>query len=41
MEATSNIYWEALATWVHAHGYTVSVVNPARIKAMRVAYSSF
>jgi transposase len=31
MEAT-NIYWEALATWLHARGYTVSVVNPARIK---------
>jgi transposase len=31
MEAT-NIYWEALASWLHAHGYTVSVVNPARIK---------
>jgi transposase len=31
MEAT-NIYWEALATWLHAHGYSVSVVNPARIK---------
>ena len=31
MEAT-NIYWEALATWLHAHGYKVSVVNPARIK---------
>lgn len=31
MEAT-NIYWEALATWLHAHGSTVSVVNPARIK---------
>jgi transposase len=31
MEAT-NIYWEALATFLHAHGYTVSVVNPARIK---------
>src|ERR687886_2116917 len=31
MEAT-NIYWEALATWCHAHDYTVSVVNPARIK---------
>ncbi len=31
MEAT-NIYWEALATWLHAQGYTVSVVNPARIK---------
>src|SRR5512138_621644 len=31
MEATT-IYWEALATWLHAHSYTVSVVNPARIK---------
>jgi transposase len=31
MEAT-NIYWEALATWLHAHNYAVSVVNPARIK---------
>ena len=31
MEAT-NIYWEALATWLHAHRHTVSVVNPARIK---------
>jgi len=31
MEAT-NIYWEALATHLHAQGYTVSVVNPARIK---------
>jgi transposase len=31
MEAT-NIYWEAPATWLHAHGHTVSVVNPARIK---------
>src|SRR3712207_2919799 len=31
MEAT-NIYWEALATWLHAQGYRVSVVNPARIK---------
>lgn len=31
MEAT-NIYWEALATFLHAHGHTVSVVNPARIK---------
>lgn len=31
MEAT-NVYWEAIATWLHAHGYTVSVVNPARIK---------
>jgi transposase len=31
MEAT-NIYWEALATWLHGQGHTVSVVNPARIK---------
>jgi transposase len=31
MEATT-IYWEALATWLHTHGHTVSVVNPARIK---------
>ncbi|WP_165360736.1 IS110 family transposase [Candidatus Chloroploca sp. Khr17] len=31
MEAT-NISWEALATWLHARGHTVSVVNPARIK---------
>lgn len=31
MEAT-NTYWEAVATWLHAQGHTVSVVNPARIK---------
>ena len=31
MEAT-NIYCEALATWLYAQGHTVSVVNPARIK---------
>lgn len=31
MEAT-NIYWEALAAFLHAHNFTVSVVNPARIK---------
>lgn len=31
MEAT-NIYWEALSTWLYAHDDTVSVVNPARIK---------
>src|SRR5918997_6722275 len=31
MEAT-NVYWEALATWLHAAGHIVSVVNPARIK---------
>lgn len=36
MEAT-NIYWEALATWLHAHGSTVSVVNPARIKGFAQA----
>jgi transposase len=36
MEAT-NIYWEALATWLHAHEYTVSVVNPARIKGYAIA----
>ena len=31
MEAT-NIYWEVLATYLHAHDHIVSVVNPARIK---------
>lgn len=31
MEAT-NVYWEALATFLHDSGHTVSVVNPARIK---------
>jgi transposase len=31
MEAT-NIYFEALATFLYARGHTVSVVNPARIK---------
>jgi transposase len=31
MEAT-NIYWEALASFLFAYNYTVSVVNPARIK---------
>jgi transposase len=31
MEAT-NIYWQALATYLHACDHTVSVVNPARIK---------
>ena len=36
MEAT-NIYWDALATWLHAQGYTVSVVNPARIKGFAQA----
>jgi transposase len=30
MEAT-NVYWEALAEFLHGQGYAVSVVNPARI----------
>jgi transposase len=30
MEAT-NIYWEALAEFLHGQGYAVSVVNPVRI----------
>lgn len=30
MEAT-NVYWEALAEYLHGQGYEVSVVNPARI----------
>ena len=32
MEAT-GCYWEALAMALHEAGYTVSVVNPARVKA--------
>lgn len=36
MEAT-NIYWEALATFLYEKGYTVSVVNPARIKGYAMA----
>src|SRR5215212_5910138 len=36
MEAT-NIYWQALASWLHAQGYSVSVVNPARIKGYAMA----
>ena len=36
MEAT-NVYWEALARWLHAQGHTVSVVNPARIKGFAQA----
>ena len=36
MEAT-NIYWEALATFLHAQGYIVSVVNPVRIKGYAMA----
>lgn len=31
MEAT-NVYWEELADYLHAKGYTVSVVNPSRTK---------
>ena len=31
MEAT-NVYWEELADYLYDKGYTVSVVNPARIK---------
>jgi hypothetical protein len=29
--AATNLYWEALATSLYAHGHIVSVVNPARI----------
>lgn len=36
MEAT-NVYWEALAAFLHARGYTVSVVNPSRIKGFAQA----
>jgi transposase len=36
MEAT-NIYWEALASFLHAREHTVSVVNPARIKGYALA----
>jgi transposase len=36
MEAT-NSYWQALATWLHAHDYIVSVVNPARSKGYAMA----
>lgn len=36
MEAT-NVYWEALASFLHARDYTVSVVNPARIKGYALA----
>jgi len=32
MEAT-GVYWEPVATWLHEQGWTVSVVNPLRIKA--------
>lgn len=36
MEAT-NIYWEELAEFLHDKGYTVSVVNPARIKGFAIS----
>jgi transposase len=36
MEAT-NVYWEGIATFLHARGSTVSVVNPARIKGFALA----
>jgi transposase len=36
MEAT-NIYWEGLADFLHGQGYTVSVVNPARIKGFAMS----
>lgn len=36
MEAT-NVYWLDLASWLHAHGHTVSVVNPVRIKGYALA----
>lgn len=36
MEAT-NIYWEALAAFLHAAGHRVSVVNPARIKGFAMS----
>lgn len=36
MEAT-NVYWLDLASFLHAAGHTVSVVNPARIKGFALA----
>ena len=36
MEAT-NIYWEKLAQFLYDQGYTVSVVNPARIKGFAMS----
>jgi transposase len=36
MEAT-NVYWEPLAHFLHGQGYTVSVVNPARIKGFAMS----
>lgn len=31
-EATGT-YWEGIAQWLHDHGHTVSVINPAQIRA--------
>lgn len=36
MEAT-NLYWEEVAQALHEQGYTVSVVNPARIKGFAMS----
>lgn len=36
MEAT-NVYWEALAQFLYQQGYSVSVVNPARIKGFAIS----
>jgi transposase len=36
MEAT-NVYWEKVATALHAAAYTVSVVNPRRIKGFAIS----
>ncbi|EJC3639621.1 hypothetical protein MYX88_004806 [Salmonella enterica] len=36
MEAT-EIYWEALAEYLIHRGFTVSVVNPAQIKAFSMS----
>jgi transposase len=36
MEA-SNVYWQALAQFLYEQGYTVSVVNPARIKGYAIS----
>jgi transposase len=36
MEAT-NIYWEAVAEYLHDQSYPVSVVNPARIKGFAMS----
>jgi transposase len=36
MEAT-NVYWEAMALFLFQQGYTVSVVNPARIKGFAMS----